>query len=175
MLLNFSEVHEYRLDEEFGNIVQKQWFLLCKIAYCVTHDYDATPDIVGEAIVKVCRVLKREAIGAIEPYLHTAVRRAALDYVERLKNEVSYELLIDLGKDTEFRKPDQMIVLLEEIEAVQRAMDRLPPRMARVIQLRFQADWSLEEIAQELGYSINTIKSDLYRGRERLKKILQTA
>lgn len=55
---------------------------------------------------------------------------------------------------------------------LQRAIDALPDRDKAIIILRYFEDKKLEEIAQILDESVNTIKSRLYRCMKKLRGIL---
>lgn len=55
---------------------------------------------------------------------------------------------------------------------LQRAIDALPDRDKAIIILRYFEDKKLEEIAQILNESVNTIKSRLYRCMKKLRGIL---
>ena len=44
----------------------------------------------------------------------------------------------------------------------------MPEDYRRVLELRFVAEWSLEEIAQELGLTEGAVKSRVFRGRKLL-------
>lgn len=56
--------------------------------------------------------------------------------------------------------------------AMVRALATLDPDQRHVMVLRYLADLSVGEIAQELGVPEGTVKSRLFRGRERLAPLL---
>ncbi len=170
VMIDFSQVQESHLDDDFGEFVIKHWRLLCKIAYEVVHDYGEAEDIASEAVAKVCRVLGRESIGAIGAYLNKAVYQVAIDRLEKRDNEISLELLVERGLDTEFGSPASVVVLWEEMNEVDVAMRRLSPRMAQSLRLRYLNDLDFEQIALEQKCPVGTVKSDVRRGIKRLRK-----
>jgi RNA polymerase sigma-70 factor (ECF subfamily) len=61
----------------------------------------------------------------------------------------------------------------EESLRIWAAIARLEPREAAAIQLYYREDWPLDEIAEALGCPVNTVKTLLFRGRERLRQRLK--
>jgi RNA polymerase sigma-70 factor, ECF subfamily len=73
--------------------------------------------------------------------------------------------------------PDELtpldIQLLKEArEEVGRAMAELPPQAAACVQMAFFQDMSYAEIGEVTGLPINTIKSHVFRAKERLRESL---
>lgn len=58
----------------------------------------------------------------------------------------------------------------ELIAFIHREIDKLPPAYAKVLQLSFNSGLSNQEIAAELGLSLQSVKNYKYRGLEILKK-----
>ena len=59
----------------------------------------------------------------------------------------------------------------ERGEMLRGIVDQLPEKNREVIRLRFYADTSLEEISSLLGCSLGTVKSRLFYGLEKLRKM----
>lgn len=59
----------------------------------------------------------------------------------------------------------------EQARRILRSLDRLPAKQREVVYLRFYAEDSLEGIAAALGCSVGTVKSRLFHGLERLRKM----
>jgi RNA polymerase sigma-70 factor (ECF subfamily) len=51
-------------------------------------------------------------------------------------------------------------------------MEQLKPEHARILTLRNVENRSYEEIAEELGLSIGTVKSRIHRARESLRQLM---
>ena len=52
------------------------------------------------------------------------------------------------------------------------AMSELPPEMARIFELKYIQEKKVKEIAESLHISENTIKTQLLRAKEKLRKAL---
>jgi RNA polymerase sigma-70 factor, ECF subfamily len=70
--------------------------------------------------------------------------------------------------------PDLQAVKAEFVELLNRRMSELPRKFREVIVLRNVENLSYGEIAAVLNCSIGTVKSRLARGREALRKSMQT-
>ena len=57
----------------------------------------------------------------------------------------------------------------------QEAVKQLPTQYREVIHLHYYEGYSTEEMAKILGRNPSTIRSDLRRGREKLKSVLKEA
>lgn len=67
--------------------------------------------------------------------------------------------------------PSEAVELDERAQRLVRSLERLPRKQREAIHLRFYAQDSLEGIATALGCSVGTVKSRLFKGLERLRKI----
>jgi RNA polymerase sigma factor (sigma-70 family) len=174
--LDFSDIEDYRLDDRFGKLAMEQRPVLQAIAYKLVHDQIAAEDIAQEAVAKVCGVLRHESIKAPKSYLKASVGSVAADYLERQirSRESSLEALLEKdqlpSRLTEFSEPLDVVIRNEEIEEVLNTIKSLPARMAEAMRLRYLEDLDYEGIAERLGCSVNTIKSDVKRGRERVRQ-----
>lgn len=61
--------------------------------------------------------------------------------------------------------------LMERFVHVKRLMDKLPPRYAQALALRYFEELSYEEIGTVMGERLSTVKSLLHRGIKRLRKL----
>lgn len=69
-------------------------------------------------------------------------------------------------------EPARVLVADEDRSAVRQAVVQLPEPYREVVALRFFGDLSLAEIADATGRPINTVKTHLRRGLERLRPAL---
>jgi RNA polymerase sigma-70 factor (ECF subfamily) len=62
--------------------------------------------------------------------------------------------------------------MAEQRQAVRHAVASLPDRYREVVALRFFGELSLAEVAETTGRPLNTVKTHLRRGLERLQPLL---
>lgn len=70
--------------------------------------------------------------------------------------------------------PVDQIVLSETQQVIRRAIQTLPEKYKSVVILRYLHDMSLQEIGDVLGMPVTTVKTRVHRGREYLRKKLDT-
>ena len=58
-------------------------------------------------------------------------------------------------------------------QALEKAMEELPPEYRLVLTLRHQEGMSYKEIADSIGIPVGTVKTYLFRARNRLRQMLK--
>lgn len=96
------------------------------------------------------------------------VRRPILfsDLVRHERDEIE-----NRAQPADDSSPSRAAQLNEQGALVRRCLEALPRKQQQVIYLRFYAGESLEGIADALGCSLGTVKSRLFYGMERLRKM----
>lgn len=69
--------------------------------------------------------------------------------------------------------PEAELLARERSRLLREAIDELPKRMKRCVILRIQWDLKYREIAAIMQVSVDTVKTQLYQARQRLKDVLQ--
>src|SRR5690606_33367818 len=68
--------------------------------------------------------------------------------------------------------PVGWLMSAERDRLVQRALTRLATREAEILLLKYQQQWSYQQMAEHLGISEAAVESRLHRARQRLRTIL---
>jgi len=68
--------------------------------------------------------------------------------------------------------PERMLVEQQQSSELLQAMQRLPIKQKLVVELKFFQQCTFDDIAQQLGISTNTAKSQLYSALDKLKLFL---
>lgn len=70
--------------------------------------------------------------------------------------------------------PDAVVLAGERAQMLKEALDSLPEKFKRVIQMRHEEELEYQEIADKLQQPLGTVKAHLFRARKQLyKKLLQ--
>ncbi len=69
--------------------------------------------------------------------------------------------------------PDAVLLLAEDAQAVSSALEGLDPESREIIELRYFADLSYDEIARVMGLTTGTVSSRLSRSLRRLHDIIE--
>lgn len=68
--------------------------------------------------------------------------------------------------------PEQAALAEEQMRVLQQAVEALPPGMRQCTELRVYADLQYQEISDVTGIGLNTVRSQLFEARKRLKPLL---
>lgn len=119
-------------------------------------------DAVHDAFVKLIQhygQLRSRSDGQLERWLMVVVKSTALDTLRKEGRETELEAQV--------REP-AVPPDLGEFEALAALIRSMPEDYRRVLELRFLAEWSLADIAKELGLTEGAVKSRVFRGRKLL-------
>jgi len=103
-------------------------------------------------------------------YRATAERQAAAEV--RLESETS-SLGLAGGLAADVSSPSAHAIAQEQVQAVQKALERLPEDYRQVIILRYQGEHSFDEIGRLMGRSSNAVQKLWTRAIERLQQELE--
>lgn len=150
--------------ETLGDLLEGYGRELQAVAYLILRDRAAAEDVVVDTLLTAFerggsirdeRALRAWLVKVATNHALGARRKAGR--IVRLDVVPDREAVGDLGTDTSTR-----IALLDGVA-------ELPLQMRAAIVLRYYADLSVEEIADVLGKSPNTIKAQLQTGLDRLR------
>jgi len=133
-------------------------------------DKYAAEEIVENVLLKLWKKCnKLEEIVNLKSYLYTMVRNASLDYI---KNEKKFESL-DVKKHDSITLKEQFIIEEEAHAILFQALETLPIKCRKVLELSCLDGIKYKDIAEDLQISINTVKSQRARAIELLKSYLK--
>ncbi len=140
-----------------------------------TNDRDTAQEIVQEGFIKVFeKISSFDLLGSFDAWIKRVMVNTSIDYLRKNKKHAFTELN-DNHSDT-FN--DEISVMADEIQyEMQREMalesiQELSPAYRTVFNLYFVEDYSHKEIAERLGISEGTSKSNLAKAKIRLKQIV---
>ena len=145
-----------RLLDTYGNTV-------LRMAYSYLHNMSDAEEILQETLIKYLTV---------QPELHGSEHEKAwlLRVAANLsKNRLDYNRL----RDTDELEETLVSQEREDLSFLWEAVKRLPEANREVIHLFYYEGYPTAQIAKILNRRESTVRSDLRRGRERLKKILK--
>jgi len=116
-------------------------------------------------------------------WLRTVARNMSLNHLTRYRSRWSFfsEMFTGGGeegeRELEFAAPEDMeadIERADQHELVERALQKLPPAQRVPLVLYHLEGLRYEEIAAKLNVSLGKVKTDIFRGREALRKKLRS-
>ncbi len=167
-------VEENKPVKDFNRVYEALFPIIFRVAYRVVGTADIAEDVTQEAFIKYYE--RSEPLPDIDQtkyWLIRVVKNLSLNYAKKKTREKrAYERF----KDNSFRHPEtgEDITLKKEMsEEVKEALDLLPDNLRIVLVLKEYADLNYKEIGKILGISEGNVKVRVFRGRERLLKMLK--
>lgn len=130
---------------------------------------DVANDIVQEVFIAIYEksVLKNYR-GSLKAYLYSSVRNRCYNYLRDAKVEDRNMALY--AEAAVYSDSVDMIDREEILEKIREVLDELPDKCREVCLLRFVHGYKYSEISEQLGMNENTVKVQLHRGLEKLKR-----
>jgi len=155
-----------RDDDGFRNFVAAQLPTLRKLAYVTCGNWHTAEDAVANALVKLYPRWRR--LERPDLYAKTMVVRAAIDEGRRpWRRERSAG---DAMPETALLDPARFA---DERLRMDTALRAVPKRQRAALVLRFYLNLTIEETAEVLACSPGTVKSQVSRGLQRLREVLE--
>ncbi len=172
-------------EKAFRALVERYSGLVFNVVYKMTHQYELAEEITQEAFVKAYQHLSQfDRARSFKPWLLriasntaiSALRKKTLVQVpldtlltdqgiELAEGETSLSFQRQLGNDS--------LSLLERKLAQDEALallTQLDPKYRQILILRYSEELSYEEIAEVLAIPLNTVRTWIRRGLEKLKQ-----
>lgn len=169
-------------DRAFEQIVLQTERAVYNLAFSIVKKKEDAEDVTQETYLRLWRVaseLKLE--GSLKLYILKAARNLSLDLIRKnsRRDEIDTVILdsdgefeIDIADDSPDSRPDASYLRKVEKETVLQSIEELPSAAREIIVLRDIEGLSYAEIGAMLGIAEGTLKSKLFRARERLRKII---
>jgi RNA polymerase sigma factor (sigma-70 family) len=156
-----------RNDAELEQLVAARSPQLRRVSYLIVRDWQRAEDIVRTALTTACAAGARQER---KESLEARARRAVVDDSLAWMRTPRREAADDAGSDP--HAPADVAQLNEELVA---ALALMTPEQAAIVALRFVEDLSVPEVAELLGISEGTVKSQSSRGLAKLRTLMQPA
>lgn len=145
--------------DSIGAVFAAEYPRLCRLAYLLTGDTGRAEEIVMEAFVR--SMSRWGSVREPEAY----VRRAVINLCRNRRRRAWLERQAPVPRETVSVPP-------EPADDVWAAVRGLPARQRAAVVLRYYDDMSEADIAETLGCSVGTVKSQLAKARASLARAL---
>ena len=152
-------------EDRFQEFVRARWSHLVRTAYLLTGDAHHAEDLTQTALAKAYRSWRRVS-GSDNPEAY--VRRMLVTCnSDRFRKRRVKESLTDAPPERAGR--DENVARVDERGVLLGALAGLPPRQRAVVVMRYWEDLSEAEVAEVLGCSQGTVKSQASKGLAKLR------
>ncbi len=144
------------------------------VAYNILRRRENAEDITQEAFIKAFQNLHqlqdKEKFGA---WLAVIASNLARNFLKREKRIVLVDELPEARSGSESNDTEEAAIRSLEVDRIRNAVRTLPPEQYQVIVLQFYHDLKVDEIADLLKIRSGTVKSRLFRARQKLAESLE--
>lgn len=168
--------------DAFAWLMKKYKGPLQNLIYRMVSDKNEIEDLIQEVFIKAFNSLRNyNQEYAFSTWIYRIAINNTIDYLRKKKLET---FSIDSQSEEDDDRPkfeipdtsylaDANIILEQRQQIINNAINSLPEKYKRVIELRHKEELSYEEIAEILDLPIGTVKAHLFRARELLNKYLK--
>lgn len=151
-------------------------------AFQLTHDSQASEDVVQESFIKAWKNIRGWKRGSsFKTWLFTITKNTAIDWLRRKKelpfssfeNNQGQNLLTENLADAG-PLPDELIARAEDVNFVQKLLNEINPLYRDVLTLKYGDDLTFEEIGKILKRPLHTVKSQHRRAIIAIRRSIET-
>lgn len=154
--------------EDFADFVRTRWVPLIRFAHSLTLDAGRAEDLVQEGLVRLWKVWPRLRQEQPEAYARRIVANLAAS--SRRRRWWGERATAELPEPRQGGVPDPGGGVGDR-DLLRRALRQLPARQRVIVVLRYVEDLSERQVADLLGCSTGTVKSQASRGLARLREL----
>lgn len=163
----------------FNQLVATYQNLAFSVAYRTLQDEDAAADAVQESFIKAFRALPNFQGGSFKSWLIRIVSNSCYDYLRSQRRRAA-DSLDDFADDGEHTSaiadpaelPQTYVERAELNQLIERGVATLPAEQRLVLVLCDIHGYSYEEIADQTGMPMGTVKSRINRARAKVRDYL---
>ena len=165
-LLKKDESGAFRLlfDRYYDNLL-----LYC---YHILDDLETAEDIVQDCFVNLWNSKRLHSFsGDLDRFIFKMVKNQAFLFLREYKKR--YNIQVSFSQESEISHYDTLDESSKEIELLYQTIDKLPEKCRKVFLMACLNDKTYQEVADELGTSINTVKTQMKTALKFLRENLQ--
>jgi RNA polymerase sigma factor (sigma-70 family) len=159
--------------QAFGILVERETRAVYRACLRILGRPHDAEDVTQESFVAAYRAIRTyRGEGSLRAWLLRIATRQSFRRLSQRRATVELAEIPEPRLADASNEPTRVVVELESRRAVRSAVAALPEPYREVVALRFFADLSLAEVAEATGRPLNTVKTHLRRGLQRLRPAL---
>jgi len=161
--------------DAFGALIQEHQSSVFNVCYRILGNRQEAEDLTQEAFIRAYKKLSRyDPSRPFGPWMRTLAANLCYNHLRKSRlQRVSLEDEKDQLKDDPVRDPEFLLEISQEHRGLYQALWQLPDNQRIALELRHFQGLSYNEMAKILKLPLNTVRSHLYRGRQKLAEILE--
>lgn len=139
-------------------------------------DHSAAQEIVSDVFIKLWNNRSNiEKVANIKSYLYVAIKRQSLNYIRDNSKKIHQSLdTSDVNIVVELNSPEKMLLTIELVEVLNRAVQELPSKCRLVYVLVKDDGMKYQEVAETLSISVKTVEMHVGKALKRIKIALDS-
>ena len=165
--------------EAFAALVTEHQRYVYNLALRVVNDRDEALDLAQETFVRAWTALPNfRGQSQFRTWLYRIVTNLCYNHLPNLRrslNDLGDDVISEIPEtDSAFDNPAHGSESRELRSYLHKAIEELDENYRLLISLRYQSELSYEEIASTLNLPLGTVKTGLFRAKEKLRLALET-
>ena len=162
-------------EEKFSEIFLNYENLVLNIAYNITKNCHDAEDAAQEAFIGIAKNIKNIQLGDPQKtklYVCVAAKNASYNLIKKRKSfDIPSEIALFISdSDIDI---EENAIKDEDVKELLSALADLPEQFRDALTFHYFSDLSLKEISELLNIPKETVKSNLHRGKQRLRGLLK--
>jgi RNA polymerase sigma-70 factor (ECF subfamily) len=160
---------------DWDEIVRREGSAVWRTAFRLVRNRADADECYQETFLAALEVSNRQLVRNWTALLQRLATNRAIDRVRKRLRRKMHEEVVDaeLVSTSVDCDPSQQAEAAELAGALRWAIAQVPKRQAEVFSLHELGDWSYQEIADQLGITVNSVGVILHRTRQKLQQLLQ--
>ncbi len=161
---------------EFRCLYDTVFPILFRVAYRISGSEEAAEDLCQDAFFRLYeKNMEFPSLDDAKYWLIRVVKNASLNYAKRKERErKAYQKAFK--EDVRVQETGETALLKKEARAeIREALNQLPEKLRTVLILKEYGGLNYKEIGKTIGISEGNVKVRVFRARERLASIFETA
>ena len=162
--------------QAYALLVEEYKTVLYSLAYRMTGQAEDAQDLAQESFLQAYKNLFRfDTKRSFYTWLYSVSLNVIRNHLKRSKSK-RYDLQYDKISSENFSASSQPACFIEDKareELLQSCLPELSPDIRELLVLRYYQNLSFESIAEITGLSVSAVKMRVYRGLEKLRKIME--
>ncbi len=154
-------IHEFEIQ------FRRLYLPLGMYALRIVDNADDAEDLVEDAFIKAWEAIEKGAeIENFKAFIYRSVRNVCISFLRKKRETVGEEYIPEVD--------DEIIDTSVRDAKIWKAIDELPTKCREIFLMSKRDGLTNEEIAEELGLSIKTVKNQMTKAFARLREALST-
>lgn len=162
--------------EQFLDLYRTYKRVMLGTAYNILHNKQDAEDAVQKAMEKILKVFPRtpkEKNAGTKSFYITVTKNAAISLYNQNHRAQLVEYNDEVLSGAYAQQPDDFVIGREDMDDLCALIRTLPDSITDVFELRYLHGLNDKEISELLIITENTVRTRIYRGKQKLRELLQ--